>query len=222
MIKAKVNGKSVDIPTSWNDITYRQFIDLFDSKDVYERIGIILKLSPEVARKAKYQGLETIIKTLSFIGQEAQLDENPTKCGGYDFPKDITLESLEQFEVMRNVIKETADKKSPKAHIESLGVYAAIYCQGMTETFNYDKAKAMVKEFDDYPCLEVMSVGNFFMVKVIALDRNLPMNSLMKAIRARRSKRGLRGLMKSLASMRPLTALRDMWGRATKMFYGGT
>lgn len=205
MIKAKVNGKAVNIPTSWEDVTFRQFIDLsFNSKDIYSRMGILLGIDPQIARKAKFQGLEGIIRVLAFLSQEAKLYEHPVKCGPYKFPQDITLESLEQFEVMNRLMKETAGKK-PQDHIESLAIYAAIYCQGIDGDFDEEKAMKLAKDFDAYPCLEVMSAGDFFMRKTLSLMLNLPMNSLRRATLKKKSKRGSKRSMKRSASTGRLT-----------------
>lgn len=218
MITAKVDGRQVQIETSWEEMPFGKFLDLIEVKDDYQAVLAIMLGEPvEKIKKAKIEGLEQIIERLRFLQEPARIDEQPTKIKDLVFPQDITLKTVEQFEVLRNHIQKVGTSGSVREQTEALAFYAAIYCQAINEPFDEEKAKYLSEQFKTYPCLEVMSAGSFFMAKVLSLQSGLPMSYLRKNTLMKKKKRGLKTLMKRLDFTVLWTRLRVMWVMMTSV-----
>lgn len=203
MIKAKINGKKVEIETSWDEMPWGKFLELVEAKDDYQQVLAILLQQPvEDIRKAKFEGLDKVITALKFLQEPAKIYDKPVKLGSFVFPQDISMESIEKFECLRKYIKETQGK-SVREQTKALGMYAAIYC--LEGEFDEEKAKYLSEEYLSYPCLEVMSAGSFFMAKALSMQSGFPMNSLRRNILMKKSRPGFVTLMKRLGSMLRLT-----------------
>ena len=126
MIKAKINGRKVEIETSWEEMNWGKFLQLVEVKDDYQSVLAILLQEPiENIRKAKFEGLDRVITSLKYLQEPAKIYEQPVKLGEYVFPQDLTMETVEQFECLRKYIKETQGK-TRREQPEALGMYAAI------------------------------------------------------------------------------------------------
>lgn len=216
MIKARINGRPIEIETSWDELDFSKFLKLMDAKDDYFKIiSVMTDLPEDDLRKAKFEGLEHIIKALRFLQVPPLLNEHPERLGEYVFPKDITIESIEQFETLKKYIKKAAESEDLKTQTEYLALYTAIYCQAINEPFDEEKAIYMSQTLKTYPCLEVMSAGSFFMAKVLSSISGLPMSYLRKNTPMKKSRPDLKGFRKRLASTRFWILLRVMWDKMT-------
>jgi hypothetical protein len=214
MIKAKINGKPVQIETSWEEVSFGKFLDLIVCKDDYKQVlAVMLGESIETIQKAKFDGLERILPALKFLQVPAQIEEKPIKLGTFTFPQDIGMESVEKFECLREAIKAVAGKEDLRTQTEALAYYAAIYIQ---EPFDEGEARKLAETFKALPCLEVMSAGSFFMAKVLSMQSGLTMNFLRKNTPMKKNKRGSGSLMKRLGSTALSILSLGMWGKTTK------
>jgi hypothetical protein len=218
MLKAIVNGKKVQIETSWEELSFEKYLKLIEAKDDNaELLSILLDVPAETIRKGKITGLEKVLKGISFMRQSALIDENPTKLGEWILPKDITFESVGQYETMRTKINESIKMDDLKKQNEMLAHYAAIYCQPLNgEEFDSEKAEWLVPAIMKLPCLEVMSAGNFFQAKCLSIQSGLPMNYLRKNIPMKRNRPVLNALARRSGFTRLWTILRAMWEKVTR------
>lgn len=217
MIKAKVNGKSIEIETSYDELSFGKLLQLVEAQsDSAKQVAVLIGEPVEVVRKAQILGLENIYQAISFLKVPVVIDEFPVKVGEYKLPKDLAFESVEQFEVLKQEIGKAGETKDLVEMTRALAMYAAIYCQPLNEPFDAEKAGYLAKQFESYPCREVMSAGSFFMAKLLSIQSGLSMSYLRKDIPMRKNRQVSRNLMKRLGSMRLLTVWRVMWAHLTK------
>jgi hypothetical protein len=181
MIKFKLNGKSLSMPSNWYDLTFDQYVKVMSTQGTTELISLFTGVPVETLKKAKFEGLELVIASLSFLNTEPKFDDVVIKIGKYDLPINskkqfnIQQESLEQFEDMRKIILSHTDDKSNILEqsiriSKSYGKYVAIYLQKIRDKeYNFDKAMAMMPEINLLPAHQVIALGSFFFRKQLSL-----------------------------------------------------
>lgn len=210
MIKLKINGKPYELPESYEEMTFQMWVDIIDAKkrkDYDSLISIFTGLPTDEIRGAKIQGLEVLIRKLSFLQTEPAIDETPVKLGKYTFPKDIAYETTEQYQDTLNEINRVRELNDPTEANRALALYAAIYLQ---TPYDSERAKTLAESFMSYPCLEVVSAGSFFMFKCRSLRENLTMSYLRQNILMKKKKPALSRLLRRLGFILHLTRSRVM------------
>lgn len=176
MITFKLNGKKIKIASSWGDLTFKQYLEIFTLTDDYRLLlGILTGIDIETIKNAIIIGFDQLIEAMSFVNTPFTIPEYSNTLGKYKLPVNskghfnVQFESLAQFEDMRAVIK-TIPPNDIKAHTEAYARYAAIYLQKIRDgEYDPEKAKAMVEDVMEMPALEVLSAGSFFYVKLMSL-----------------------------------------------------
>lgn len=203
MIRFKVNSKTVNVPTAWDELTFSQYLQILDLKDDYlQVVSILTGIDYEILKKAEINGLESLIAATSFLSEIPDFDHVTTKVGPYNLPVNdkglfnIQLESLAQFEDMRAVMKGAID--SPKAMIECYVKFVALYVQKVRDK-EYDSQKAllMVDEVKTWPAKEVITAGAFFYVKLRSLLNGTQKTSPLTPRSPKKSKQASKGSRKS-------------------------
>jgi len=210
MLSVTINNKKYNIPTGWHEVKWSQYLQLIEPKKITDRISIFTGISAKKLSNAKITGLEPILIALKFIDEGMEIPENPTRLGEYKLPKDITLQSIDQFWMLEAEIKKASAETKLTDRMKYLANYAAIYCQALNEDFDYEKSMELAKEFDDYPCLDVLSVGTFFLAKLTAIEKNLQMSYLLSIIHWKNLNRGSRSSRKRSATTQRSTRSRGM------------
>jgi hypothetical protein len=190
----KSGGKKYEYPTEWGDLKFKTFLELIDFKlKKIDAIKIILEsIGLHLESGDKLEGLETIMSASAFLDKTPEPNAQPERLGEYVFPKDITFETIEQFEDVRSEIERISKiENNLREQSEALAYYAAVYCQGQKEHYDSEKAKFLAKTFLEYPCLEVMAAGSFFQAKCLSMQSGLSMNSLRANIRMKKNRQGL-------------------------------
>lgn len=227
MIKAKVDGRPVEIETSYSELTFGKYIKITemglrgDKVEVKRSdiLAVMLGIPVETVRKAKFSGLDPVLKALSFVFDTTpRIEEFPTRVGEYKIPKDITNYSVEQFETMAKYAQNAA--KPEVSIIDKLkmnAMYCAIYCQPLNgEDFDEEKAQWLAEKFLSYPCEEVMSAGLFFMLNYRSLKENLPMSYLYRNIPLKRKRPGLDAFLRRSGFTALSTRWQGIWGAVTR------
>lgn len=176
MITFKLNGKKIKIASSWGDLTFKQYIEIFTLPDDYRLLlGILTGIDIETIKNAIIIGFDQLIEAMSFVNTPFTIPEYSNTLGKYKLPVNskghfnVQFESLAQFEDMRAVVK-SLPGNDLKAHTEAYARYVAIYLQKIWDgEYDPEKAKAMVEEVMQMPALEVLSAGSFFYVKLMSL-----------------------------------------------------
>lgn len=196
MIDFKLNDKKVRIPSSWDDVSMKQYLSILNGeiKDTSDTIALFTGIDPATIKKATIIGLDKVIGALSFLNTVPDFSKRVDKIGGYNLPKDIQFESLAQFEDMRAIIKTCADIKSITNAYPKM---VAIYLQKIRDgEYDYSKAMTMAEEVLTYPAKEVITVGAFFYVKLTSLSLGTPATSPPTTQSQKKSKPALRKSVK--------------------------
>lgn len=165
--------KTIDLPTSWHNVTYGQFLKVQDlSGNIAGIISLFTGISEEQIRVAKIQNLDAIILAMGFLNTEPP-NTKPLKILGYDIPADLGFETIAQFEDLKDTLKKAKDM-SVKDHLNNYPIYCAIYA---CKEYDWKKAEAMAHEFLNAPCPEVLGIGNFTLAKLIGLTLSTGQNS---------------------------------------------
>lgn len=208
MLTVKVNGKTSSIETRYEELSFGKFLKICRSKgNEVATVAVLLDMPEETIAKAKFNGLEKVINAINFMQHPPVLDEKPTRIGKYILPTAIDFETVEQYQMLRTEINNAAKADNANDQTEFLALYAAIYLQPIAtnEPFDMTKAREFSKELFKYPCQEVMSVGSFFMLKLLNTQRDLKKNFRLHPILQKKPKPVLKRLMTRLASMLPWT-----------------
>lgn len=180
MIKIKVNNQEHQFPTSWDDLSFRQYIDIWkEMENGADHLKLIsIMASVELTPSMTIIGIDQLLMAAGFIYQPSKFEESYTMIGPYKIPMnskegwDIRFESLGQFEDMRAVFNKVKD--SLLDHTIQYSRYVAIYLQKVRDG-EYDplKVDSMEESVQDYPAGQVIALGGFFFGKLYASLRGI-------------------------------------------------
>lgn len=169
-IKFKLGRKTIkrDLPTKWSEVTFETFCSIAEAKDDIDVLAIITGLDRETLRKARIKNLDTILAMLAFL--KTPCPQNlPEKILGYPVHKDLSFETIGQYEDLRSDLNEHKDS-SGMDQVKRYPLYCAIYaCPQEYGEYDWERAEAMSKWFWKAPAGEVLAVGNFTLAKLTGL-----------------------------------------------------
>lgn len=200
-----LNGKPINITDSWSKMTFSQYLRTLKLKDdTIELISILTRIDYDYLKKAQIKGLESILLAGEFLKTAPKFPEKPTRIGKFKLPLnskgifDIQMESLAQFEDMRQVMNKT--KPDIHAHTEAYATYCALYLQKLRDgEYDGETALKMIPELMEYPASDIITAGGFFFVKLRSLLYGTASNSPSTARHRRKSigKRSSRSLVRT-------------------------
>ena len=157
-----------EIPVSWGQLTFRQFVELSKCGEDYVKIlSLFTGIPGEKIRDARIENLETIIHFLSFLKTKIPM-EMPKKILGHDIPEDLGLRSIAQYEDLKDALRKTSEQDQ----INNFPLYCATYA---CDPYDWQDAEKLSEKFWDAPAGEVLAVGNFTLLKLTGL--NLPIRN---------------------------------------------
>lgn len=179
-----LNGISVkkQVPVRWEEVTFRQLLEL-TATDELKALSVFTGIEPDILRKAQISGLDELLTALSFIQKPCPTNtlckEIHTKEGNYLVPMDIGFESFGQYidikDTLDNIEKLEIDRdKKAMENLKAFPILCAIYC---VKPYDFKEAEKRTEEFFNAPCTEVVAVGNFILMKLIALRSTIETNS---------------------------------------------
>jgi hypothetical protein len=176
MIQFKLNGQSFSAPTSWEEVTFKQYLEIFNlNGDLLQVVSLFSGADYETVKKATVIGLDKLLEALSFLNTPHEIPTYSPTCGPYTLPANskgqfnIQYESLGQFEDARQAMNKVAGK-SMQEHTKAYGKYVAIYLQKIRDgEYDPQKVDAMEVDVQNFPALQVCSLGQFFFVKLKTL-----------------------------------------------------
>lgn len=152
-----------EIPTSWDQVNFGQFIDLSEAgKDIAKILSVFTGIEAETIRKAKIHNLDVILKVLSFIEKETINNKVPAEILGHKMPQNLQFESIGQYEDLK--LEAAKIKDNSKESLMAYTKFCAIYA---TNPYDYKEAEKLAPEFLKAPCSEVVAIGNFTLLKLI-------------------------------------------------------
>jgi hypothetical protein len=176
MIKFKLNGKPLEIPSSWEDLTLKQHNAIIQNKEgLPGALSILTGIDLETIKKAKFEGLNQLIQALSFLKKAPEYSGEVTKLGKYKLPLnskgifDVQFESLGQFEDMKALMV-NIDLNNTLGYNKLCAQACAIYAQKLRDgEYNYDKSLSLLEEINEMPAKDVITAGSFFFLKLANL-----------------------------------------------------
>jgi hypothetical protein len=208
MIPFKINGAKHNFPTTWNDVTYSQYIALLQlPNSLLHYINLFTGIPLETLQSAELKNLERISIALSFLAIPPKYQDKPTgMVGPYAMPSDVTIQSLGQFEDLRALtMKLPTDLKTTENRLlmSELALEAcAIYVQKIKHS-KYDSVRVpeVKEELKNYSCIEVTQTGTFFLAKPLnILQTTTPRYRNIKQ-RVKKLIQDLPGFQKTLDSL---------------------
>lgn len=204
----EIKLKAENVWYKWDQVNFGDFLKICDAQREQNEIKILslaVNIDEHDLRKAKVDSSFDVVMTrLRFLYKPPVWNEQPTKLGDITMPKDITFESVEQFETMRQLYANPTkiDTEDPIEEMRKFGTLAAIYYQPIKEQREYDadRAYALLPEIEKFSCVEVVSIGRFFWAKLVSLRSGIPLNSLIAVTPPKKLKLGLRPLLRRLGS----------------------
>lgn len=184
-----------EIPTSWDKVTYRQFIDLSKlGSDLTKVIAYFSDISEDTLKLTKIKNLDLLASKLAFLNSEKGLilNEIPASIAGYPLPKKLELQSIERFEDIRKEVQ----GKAATDILESYPVIVATYAMPVYDGLTVDNFS---HQFWDAPCGEVLAIGNFTLKKLSGLIPPSQKNYPLAVILLRRLRLAIRGWLANSA-----------------------
>jgi len=174
--------KTVNIPTRWEEVTFRQLLAINECKDDWLKIfGVFLEEPSDTIGNARAESgtLDELLICLSFLTTTEIPKGVPTSILGYALPKDLGFETIGQYQYIREDVASTASLNANE-QIRRYALYCAVYAQPQTNggEFDFEKAEAMAEQFMNAPAMEVLAVGSFTLLKLIGLSR--PINDVSR------------------------------------------
>lgn len=177
-----LNGITVtkEIPTSWDQVTFRQLLDLTET-DELKALSTFTGIDPDTLRKAQITGLDKLLTALSFIQRPVSpsllCKEIRTKEQTYPVPVDVGFESFGQYVDIKQTLDdlEKITDKELKG-METLKIFPLLCAIYTVKPYDFKVAESRVEDFFNAPCTEVMAVGNFILMKLIALRSTIENN----------------------------------------------
>jgi hypothetical protein len=197
-ITISLNGVKVErqIPISYQEITFSTFLKL-DGSDPTKSLSIFTDIPEEILRRAKIENLSSIIQILSFLKDEIKYSL-PIEIMGHKIPKDLEMETIAQYEDIKNIFAKFKDNETIE-NIKQYPLIAATYCVDYSQDDAWKKAEELAPQLFELPCVEVLAIGNFTLVKLTALRLNTRSHFLQEVTRLRKFKPVMIVLIKRLA-----------------------
>ena len=154
-----INGQSVHIPSTWDDVTFSQFLQMKDCKDDSVLLSVLTGIDVELCRQIKPNILEAILSPVANIGEVEMLDDVqilgkpvPSKVGSMEFARKVNCDALS-----RNYQDE-----------EMIGRMVAIYCAQGIEDEDIEAMYQLVLG-ESFTC--VVSAGRLISNQLIEMQK---------------------------------------------------
>lgn len=184
MIHTKIDGDKVNIPTRWSEVSFRLFIEVaLKGNSLTGQLAILMKMPEETLLTSKFsESLDTIFAATKYLAVWPSIQKYPKTCGPYILGENI--ETMGQLNAITEQCQLSGNSTDLRVQLQCLANIAAIYCQGIGERFDKEKALYMGQgQFMDLSCEDVLSAGNYFMSKALATVTSKPIDDFRKGIK---------------------------------------
>lgn len=190
-----LNGVKVckDIPTGWEQVSFKDFLALGDNKEL-TALTVFTGIDADTLKKSSITNLNSLLNALAFLKTEVPLFKYPKKILDFDVRQDLGFETFGQY----SDIKDELDKgKMGMELIQQYPLMCAIYTA--KQPYDFKEAEKNAELFMNAPCVEVLAVGNFLLMKLVGLSRSTDPNYPNHLTPLRKLKLVLRGWLSRLA-----------------------
>jgi hypothetical protein len=183
-----LNGVKVhkSIPIKWEEVPFKDFINLNTGSEL-TALAMLTGIEESILAKAEISNLNKVINALSFLKTEISMMKFPKKILGYQVRQDLGFDSFGQY---TDIKTESEKDLSGIDRLKSYPLLAAIY---VTHPYDFKEAEKKVSEIENAPCTEVLALGNFLLVKLIALKTSTNHASQSQLTPLRRLRLAFRG-----------------------------
>lgn len=164
---AELNGVKFqkEIPTSWDGVTFRQFQQLKDTKDL-TALSVFTGLDTETLRKAKVKNFDDVIRALSFTGFPPDLFKLPKSILKFGVRQDLGFEPFGRYSDIKDIVDKGIEGDEL---LKQYPLFCAIYTH--LGEYSYQEAEKNVELFYEAPCTEVLALGNFLLMRLVGLKK---------------------------------------------------
>ena len=159
-----LNGVKVtkDIPTTWHGVTFRNLIGLINAgEDAAKIISVFTEIDPETIKKASIKNFDVLVSLLAFRNKEMDL-VIPNFILGHNVPRFLEDEAAARYADLQDIIA----KFKEGDNINNLSLYPLIVATYVTRSpYDFKNAEALTERLWNAPCMEVMAIGNFTLLK---------------------------------------------------------
>lgn len=196
LFKIELNGIKLerDIPTDWDQVTFKTFRQLTDRKEL-SVLSVFTGIDPETLKKAKITNIDKLIKALSFVKTNPSFFKLPKKILDFEIRPDLGFEPFGRYTDLKEIVETNVDK--PDELLKQYPLMAAIYCQ--QGEYDFKQAEQSAELFYNAPCTEVLALGNFLLMRLGALRNSTAKTSLLARIVPKRWRLGFLLLRSRLA-----------------------
>jgi hypothetical protein len=189
-----LNGVKVhkSIPTRWEEVPFKDFIKLNTGSEL-TALSMLTGVDEALLAKAEVSNLNKVINALSFLKTEISMAKFPKKILSYPVRQDLGFDSFGQY----TDIKTEIDKGL--SGIDLIRIYPLLAAIYVTHPYDFKDAEKKVSEIENAPCTEVLAMGNFLLVKLIALNSSTSHASQSQLTLLKRWRLALRGWRARLA-----------------------
>jgi hypothetical protein len=170
-----LNGVTVskDIPTTWDQVSFRQFIETAKhGKDFNGVISVLTEVPLETLNKAKIKNFDVLLSCLAFM--EKPVDQlMPSSICGLPVPKSLENEAAGRYGDLQGITKQFIQDDN----IGNLHHYPLIVATYVTKSpYDCKEAEILAEQIWNAPCGEVLAIGNFILLRLHA-SKNGMLNS---------------------------------------------
>jgi len=171
MLPITINDKKVQIPTTWKEITFKQYLKFLNlgETEFINAVALFTGIPKDVWEKSKQiENFYIIVGALEFLQKDPKVigAKNPgsVKIKGveYNVPEGLKQYSVKQFEDMRGLIR----KEQKKGEI-TIKLYPKIistyFCTLIFDDYTIKNLRETEKLINELTIYEVVGIGAFFL-----------------------------------------------------------
>lgn len=173
--------QDVNIPTSWGDVTYKQFLRIVNKPpDGFEIYAILLGLTVEQVKKFSIESMNRIVAMCEFLNTPLNMegidpDKTITIDGViYTYKKDIGHEAIGVYEDWKAELK----TRENATQYDLIPMTLAHFLRPVGEQYNYQLVEERSELFMNLPCTKAIALGNFFFQNMSASHKSMMTYSL--------------------------------------------
>jgi hypothetical protein len=188
MTPIKINGQSLEIPSSWDEVTTMQFIELSDSEErpnhIVRIISALTGIEYETLAATECEIAESVLQAVAFIGTPPDFSKliapDKINVGGklLTVPKDITSETFGQKTLVQQKINECVEAKKELSSIIPFTIAQYFQPAYYDSKYNDKQAEQFESITRHVKILEAFPVANFFLSKYISSLNERANNSI--------------------------------------------
>lgn len=210
MIPIKINNIPCNLPTSWDDVTLRQYLDYYqlgETNSIPDILAAVTGVSPSIWANVDYQSVNDLIMYRDGKKWKSHLDWMKEKQNferleipkwltikemSYRVPDELSEATFAQHISVTNIINSEGDCTLRFADILAIFFYPIINdCE-----YDEDEALEMAPMFYDCKWVDVCPIANFFFQQASGYGNPLP--QLVRTLTPKKWRRTLVNLMNSV------------------------